>query len=64
MAADSGTNLGDVLDAHNKGVSKHLGQIADTVHKWEGQLAEELELTDVDVAKVKHKHPFDLHMQT
>ena len=64
MASNSVTSLDDVLDAHNKGVSKHLGQIADTVHKWEGRLAEELELTDVDVATVRLKHPSDLHLQT
>ena len=41
--------LDQVLDFENGGVSKHLGQIADSMHEWEGTIAEGLGLTVPDV---------------
>ena len=52
------------LDCYSDGVSQHLGQIADTVCKWEGPIAEALELTPADVASIKTKHPTELNLQT
>ena len=56
--------LNQVLDSMNSGVSKHLGQIADSMYEWEGKLADELGLTRADVATIVKKHPTDLKLQT
>ena len=53
-----------MIDFENDGVSKHLGQIADSMYEWEGRIAEELELTSADVSAIRTKHPFDLKLQT
>ena len=47
--------LDQVLDFENNGVSKHLGQIADSMYEWEGPVAEQLDLTPADVAAIKVK---------
>ena len=52
------------MDFEHGGVSKHLGQIADAMYKWEGRIAEELELTDTDTAKIKTEYPKQLELQT
>ena len=56
--------LTQVLDHDSSGVSKHLGQIADSMYEWKGRLAEELGLTKADVAAIEMKHPTDLKLQT
>ena len=56
-------NADDILDARNKSVPKDLGQIADKIHRWEGQLSDELNLTQAEVARVKTKYPNDLQLQ-
>ena len=56
--------LDQVLDFDNNGVSKHLGQIADSMYEWEGPVAEQLGLTLADVATIKMKHPGELRLQT
>ena len=56
--------LDRVLDCGNDGVSKHLGQIADSMYKWEGPVAEQLDLTQVDIAAIKTMHPNELKLQT
>ena len=56
--------LNQVLDFDNSGVSKHLGQIADSMYEWEGPVAEALDLTKADVAAIIKKHPTDLKLQT
>lgn len=53
-----------MLDYENGDVPLHLGQIADTMYEWEGQVAEQLGLTLADVAAIKVKHPFELKLQT
>ena len=53
-----------VLDFDNDGVSKHLGQIADSMYEWEGPVAEQLGLTPADVAAIKAKYPGELRLQT
>ena len=55
--------LDDVLDARNEDVPKHLGRIADKIHQLEGQLSDELNLTQAELARVKLKHQCDLHLQ-
>ena len=52
------------LDYYSQGVSHHLGKIADSIHEWEGVIAEALGLTQVIVAKIKVKHPNELNLQT
>jgi hypothetical protein len=56
--------LDQVVDFTHGGVSKHLGQIADAMCEWEGPIAEQLELTDTDVAAIKTEHPNKLRLQT
>ena len=56
--------LNQVLDFDNSGASKHLGQIADSMYKWEGPVAEELGLTKADIASIKTKHEHNLKLQT
>ena len=56
--------LNQILDFENDGVSKHLGQIADTMYEWEGPIAEQLGLTRADVAAIKIRHPGELKLQT
>ena len=56
--------LDQVLDSYNNGVSKHLGLIADSMHEWEGPVAEQLGLTPADVAAIKMKYPGTLKLQT
>ena len=53
-----------VLDYDSGGVQKDAGQIADEMSEWEGRLAESLELTIVDVAEIKTKHPRSLNLQS
>ena len=43
---------------------KHLGKIADSMAEWEGRIADDLELTDVDVSSIKTKHPTNLRLQS
>ena len=56
--------LNQVLDFENDGVPKHLGQIADAMHEWEGPIAEQLGLTKADVAAINTEHPGKLKLQT
>jgi hypothetical protein len=56
--------LDQVVDSEHGGVSKHLGQIADAMYEWEGSIAEQLELTNADVAAIKTEHPNKLRLQT
>ena len=51
-----------VLDTD--GVPKHLGQIADIMYEWEGPVAEQLGLTQADVAAIKTKYPNELRLRT
>ena len=53
-----------VLDFENGGVSKHLGQIADSMYEWEGSVAEQLGLTPAEIAAIKMKYPGELRLQT
>ena len=53
-----------MLDSENNGVLKHLGQIADNMHEWEGSVAENLGLTKAEVAAIKTKYPQELCLQT
>ena len=54
----------DVIDSGNGGVSKHLGQIAEKMYEWEGPVAEQLDLTQADIADINVKHPNKLRQQT
>ena len=58
------TSLTDVLDSKCGGIPKHSGQIADSIHEWEGSVAEQLDLSEVDVANIKRKYPGELKLQT
>lgn len=52
------------MDSANKGVSKHLGKIADIMCEWEGPIAEGLGLTPADINAIKMKYPGELVLQT
>ena len=51
------------IDFYNKNVPKHLGRIADSMAEWEGRIAEELGLTEVDIANIKTRYPSNLKLQ-
>ena len=55
--------MDDVLDSRNDDVPKHLGQIADSMFEWEGPVANELGLTQADVANIKTKYPNQMNLQ-
>ena len=55
--------LDQMLDFENGGVSKHLEQIADSIHEWEGAVAKELGLTPTEVAAITLKYPGELKLQ-
>lgn len=55
-------NLDQLIDCGSKAL-KHLGRIADSMHEWEGRIAEELDLGPADVAAIKKKHPNELKLQ-
>ena len=43
---------------------RHLGRIAELMTKWEGQIADQLKLTESDVEVIKTKYPRELNLQT
>ena len=55
--------LKDVLDSKSNSVSKHLGEIADSMCEWEGAVAENLELTPADIANIIIKYPKEMNLQ-
>ena len=55
--------LGMIIDSENGGVPKHLGKIADSMYEWEGKVAEELKLSQADVAAIKTKNSSNLRLQ-
>ena len=58
-----GEMLNQIIDFNNDGVSKHLGQIADSMTEWEGQIAEQLGLKPADIAGIRARHPTELNLQ-
>jgi GTPase SAR1 family protein len=52
------------IDFCHSEVPKHLGHIADSMAEWEGPIADELGLTEADVASIKTKHPANLKLQS
>lgn len=55
--------IGDIqLDSEVQ--DKHLGEIADQMSEWEGQIADKLDLKECDVAGIKIKYPQKLNLQT
>ena len=52
-----------VIDVEHRGVSKHLGRIADHMTEWEGRIAEELDLSDAEITAITKKHRDALHLQ-
>jgi hypothetical protein len=55
--------LDQVIDSDHGGVSRHLGQIADSMYEWEGPVADSLGLHQADVAVIKEAHPGKLQLQ-
>ena len=56
--------LDKMLDFDHDGVQRDLGEIADAMDEWEGKIAEELRLTNVETQRIKDKHPRRLDLQT
>ena len=52
-----------MIDVEHEGISLHLGQIADVMVDWKGRIAEELGLTDADIADIKHDNCNELKQQ-
>ena len=42
---------------------KQIGMIADSMSEWEGRIAEELELSQPDIACIKEKYKKELNLQ-
>jgi hypothetical protein len=55
--------LDQVIDSDHGGVSRHLGQIADSMYEWEGPVADSLGLHQADVAEINKAHPGKLKLQ-
>ena len=55
--------LEDVIDSKSNSVSKHLGEIADSMCEWEGAVAENLGLTPADISSIKTKFPKEINLQ-
>ena len=52
-----------MIDSDSGGVSKDLGQIADSIHEWEGPVAEQLGLNLADISTIKTAHPTNFNLQ-
>ena len=64
MTQFAGLELIDqMIDSANAGVSKHLGQIADSMYVWEGPVAEQLGLNKADIAAIKTAYPMTFNLQ-
>ena len=59
---DTSQRLDQVIDSENSGVPKHLGKIASSVYEWEGRVADELGLTDAEVADIKQESKLNLQV--
>jgi hypothetical protein len=57
------TTLDQVLDYDSGGVSKHLGQIADSMGEWEGPVAEQLGLNPADITAIKTENHLNFKLQ-
>jgi hypothetical protein len=55
--------LDQVIDSDHGGVSRHLGQIADSMYEWEGAVADSLGLNQADVTEIKEAHPGKFKLQ-
>ena len=55
--------LDQVVDCDSGGVSKHVGQIADSMYEWEGPVADQLGLSQVDITAIKTAHPMKFNLQ-
>ena len=42
---------------------RHLGEIADLMSEWEGQVSDKLKLRPSDVEEIKTKYPQKLRLQ-
>jgi hypothetical protein len=55
--------LDEILDYDSGGISKHLGQIADSMDEWEGPVAEQLGLSPADITAIKKDNLLDFKLQ-
>ena len=44
-------------------MSQHIGEIADNMWEWEGRIADELGLTQPEIAEIKMKYDRELNLQ-
>lgn len=56
--------LDQVLDFDSSEGLKLLNQITKFMYKWEGAVADNLDLNQTDVAYIKEKYPCKLDLQT
>ena len=52
------------LDFDHDGVQRDLGTIANSMDEWEGNIAEQLQLTSPEIEAIKVKFPGKLPLQT
>ena len=52
------------LDFDHDGVQRDLGTITNSMDEWEGNVAEQLQLTRHEIEAIRKKHPGDLPLQT
>ena len=52
------------IDFDHGGVQTDLGIIASSMDEWEGNIAEQLQLTKPDIEAIKVEHPGKLQLQT
>ena len=56
-------NTSDEVKSENVGVSKNLGQLADSMYEWEGLVAKILRLTQTEIVAIKSEYPGKLRLQ-
>ena len=52
------------LDFDHDGVQRDLGTITNSMDEWEGNVAEQLQLTRPEIESIRTKYPGDLPLQT
>ena len=52
------------LDFDHDGVQRDIGTITNSMDEWEGNVAEQLQLTRHEIEAIRKKYPGDLSLQT
>lgn len=60
---DIETEKDKAIDLGSQVHHTHLGQIADRIVEWKGEVAEQLKLSPAEIAGIEVKHPKALNLQ-